>query len=267
MPIVSQVGALVPLLAPVATAAPTEHATALPVRYDVQIRHHREDPVSYGFTTRSRTWLVDVDAEDARRRDRLVRFCPQDHFAGDAPTLRAGVEAFLTANGVALDGGRILLLANPRVLGYVFNPLSVFWCYHADGALAAVVAEVHNTYRQRHAYLLHTDDRGRASTAKEFYVSPFNPVAGAYRMCLPEPGERVEIAIVLHQDGHRPFVATLRGNRESEGAMPLRAALRTPLLTRAVMAQIKRHGIMLYLKGLRVSPRPLAPTQEGVRTR
>ena len=80
------------------------------------------------------------------------------------------------------------MLAHARVLGYVFNPLTVFWCHRADGALACVVAEVHNTYRQRHAYLLRTDDRGRAQVPKRFYVSPFYPVDGGYRMCLPEPG-------------------------------------------------------------------------------
>ncbi|MGI8879547.1 MAG: DUF1365 domain-containing protein [Jatrophihabitans sp.] len=267
MPLVSQVSGLCALLAPATRDARADTATTLPVRYDVQIGHHREDPISYGFTNHSRTWLVDVDTEDARHSGRLVRFAPCDHFSGDAPTLRAAVQEFLAAAGVHLDGGQILMLANPRVLGYVFNPLSLFWCYRADGTLAAVVAEVHNTYKQRHAYLLHTDERGRASTAKEFYVSPFNPVDGSYTMSVPEPTERIDITITLHRDGQRPFVASMRGRRETEAAMPLGRALSTPLLTRAVMANIKRHGIMLYLKGLRVSPRPPEPTQEGVRQR
>ena len=80
------------------------------------------------------------------------------------------------------------MLAHARVLGYVFNPLTVYWCHRPDGTLACVVAEVHNTYRQRHAYLLPADDRGRAEVPKQFYVSPFYPVDGRYRMSLPEPG-------------------------------------------------------------------------------
>ena len=79
------------------------------------------------------------------------------------------------------------MLANARVLGYVFNPLTVYWCHRPDGELECVVAEVHNTYRERHCYLLRPDAAGRAETAKEFYVSPFLTVAGDYRMALPVP--------------------------------------------------------------------------------
>ena len=99
------------------------------------------------------------------------------------------------------------------MFGYVFNPLTVYWCHRADGTLACVVAEVHNTYRQRHAYLLHTDERGRAQVPKEFYVSPFYPVDGGYRMSLPEPDSRLALSIVLGRpDGHS-FTASVRGPR------------------------------------------------------
>ena len=92
------------------------------------------------------------------------------------------MDRFLGARGIDLGGGRVLMLAHARVLGYVFNPLTVYWCHRADGTLACVMAEVHNTYGQRHAYLLRTDERGRARVGKEFYVSPFHPVDGSYRM-------------------------------------------------------------------------------------
>ncbi len=81
------------------------------------------------------------------------------------------------------------MLASARVFGHVFNPLSLFWCHDAAGELRCVVAEVHNTYGERHCYLLETDDAGRASVPKAFYVSPFNDVDGQYRMKLPEPGD------------------------------------------------------------------------------
>ena len=237
--------------------------TNLPAHYAVQIVHQRADPVRYGFDQRSHTWLVDVDALP---RSTGVRFDPRDHFDGTAPTLRAGVEVFLRGHGVELDGGRVTMLANPRVLGYVFNPLSVFWCRSAAGE-RWVIAEVHNTYRERHAYLVQTDERGRAETPKRFYVSPFNDVDGDYRLSLPEPGERLDVAITLHRDGQRPFVASMRGTRATAGPTPLRVALRSPLLTRAVTAQIRRHGVALYLKGLRVRPRPAPLPQEGVTRR
>ena len=96
-------------------------------------------------------------------------------------------------------------------LGYVFNPLSLFWCHDPSGALVCVIAEVHNTYGQRHRYLLRPDDAGRADTEKQFYVSPFYPVDGSYRMSLPEPGDALALTITLHRPGATPFVASVRG--------------------------------------------------------
>ncbi len=96
------------------------------------------------------------------------------------------------------------MLANARSLGYVFNPLSLFWCHDPDGELVCVIAEVRNTYGGRHCYLLHTDDAGRAETEKAFYVSPFYPVDGYYRMSVPEPGERLGVTITLHRPAGAP---------------------------------------------------------------
>ena len=94
---------------------------------------------------------------------------------------------------------------------YVFNPLSTHWCYRADGSLACLVAEVHNTYGERHAYLLRPDDAGRAEADKEFYVSPFFAVAGRYLMRFSAPGPRLQITMALRQDGATPFTASVRG--------------------------------------------------------
>jgi DUF1365 family protein len=157
------------------------------------------------------------------------------------------------------------MLTHARVLGYVFNPLTVYWCHAADGALACVVAEVHNTYGQRHCYLLRTDARGRAEVAKEFYVSPFYPVDGSYRMSLPEPGDRLSLTIALHRPGEAPFVASVRGHRRA--ATPaglLAAAARHPWSTAAVTARIHAQGLRLYARGLRVARRPRHCPQEGV---
>jgi len=157
------------------------------------------------------------------------------------------------------------MLANARVLGYVFNPLTVYWCHRADGTLACVVAEVHNTYGQRHAYLLHTDDRGRALVPKEFYVSPFYPVDGGYRMSLPEPGARLALSIVLGRPDGRSFTASVHGRGVPATARALAAAaVRHPWSTAAVSARIRWQGIKLYLRGLRVTPRPAHLPQEGV---
>ena len=133
----------------------------------------------------------------------LARFSARDHLGDPRRGIRENLDRFLAARGVDLGGGRVLMLAHARVFGYVFNPLTVYWCHRADGTLACVVAEVHNTYGQRHAYLLHTDERGRAEVPKEFYVSPFYPVDGRYRMSLPEPGDRLALTMVLSRPGRR----------------------------------------------------------------
>ncbi|MFD3696965.1 DUF1365 domain-containing protein [Streptomyces sp. NPDC058646] len=228
--------------------------------------HVRTAPVRYAFRHRTYMWLVDLDALPRlpRALRPLARFDARDHFGGTAPTLRAGLEAWLAAHGIRPAGGRVLMLAHARVLGYVFNPLTLYWCHDRSGALRYVVAEVHNTYGQRHAYLLETDARGRAETAKGLYVSPFFPVDGHYRMRLPVPGERLDLAVQLARAGGRPFTATVRGRRRA--ATPsalLGAALRRPWSTAAVWAGIRRHGVLLYLRGLPVQPRTTPDSREG----
>ncbi|MYS50171.1 DUF1365 family protein, partial [Streptomyces sp. SID6013] len=124
------------------------------------------------------------------------------------------------------------------------------------GTPRCVVAEVHNTYGERHTYLLHPDEAGVAHVDKDFYVSPFFPVDGAYRMRLPLPADRLDLTVRLDRPGARPFTATVRGTRrEATPAALLRLAVRHPLSTLAVSAGIRRHGIRLYLRGLPVQPR------------
>ena len=235
--------------------------------FDVEIRHLRTDPLRYGFTHRARSWLVDLDHPPRLPRGlrRLASFSAADHLGRPDRSLRANLDAYLAQHGVDLRGGRILMLANPRVLGYAFNPLSVHWCHDRDGSLAAVVAEVHNTYGERHCYLIHPDPGGRARVDKRFYVSPFYPVEGYYQMHVPEPGADLAITLTLHRDDERPFVASMKGRRRA-GDVRLSHALRSPLASRAVMFHIKRHGITLYLKGLRPSRRPVHEPQAGVQS-
>jgi len=236
--------------------------------YECVVRHARAAPVRHAFAHRTYQWLVDLDHLPRPRRPltALARFRAKDHLGDPAASIRANVDAFLAARGIDLDGGRVLMLANARVLGHVFNPLSVFWCRRADGSLAAVIAEVHNTYGERHCYLLPAAADGRYATDKDFYVSPFYEAAGVYRMRLPEPGERLALAIELTPPGGRPFVATLRGRRRpATTAAIIATALRYPWATVVVSLRIRWHGIRLYLRGLPVVPRPAQRPQEGVR--
>jgi hypothetical protein len=132
-----------------------------------------------------------------------------------------------------------------------------------------VVAEVHNTYGQRYAYLLHPDTRGRVRVPKQFYVSPFYPVDGDYRMSLPEPGanpgDKLALSVRLDRpDGHS-FAASVRGRAVPVTARArLKTAARYPWSTAAVSARIRWQGVRLYLRGLPVIPRPAHQAQEGV---
>jgi DUF1365 family protein len=216
--------------------------------------HRRTAPVGYRFGFRGRTWLVDLDDVPALPGPlaRLCRFDSADHLGGSS--LRTGLDEWLRQQGEPAPA-RVLMLAQPRVLGYVFNPLTVFYCLTAEGAVDRVVAEVRNTYGGRHCYLVRPTGAGYACADKVFYVSPFYPVDGSYSMRLPLPGDRLLVGIRLHRPGERSFAAVLTGTRRP-GRASLWTALRTPLATRAVMLVIRRHGISLYLKGLRPVRRP-----------
>ncbi|MCC0100446.1 DUF1365 domain-containing protein [Streptomyces flavotricini] len=245
------------------TSAPAHPAPPhVPALYAAEVRHVRSSPFRYVLGHRTYMWLVDLDDLPVMPRilRPLARFDPRDHFTGDTPTLRAGIDAYLAAQGTSA-GGRVLMLAHARVLGHVFNPLTLYWCHNTSGSLVCVVAEVHNTYGERHCYLLHPDAQARDEVPKDFYVSPFFDVEGSYRMRLPLPGDRLDLTVQLCQaDGSRPLTATVRGTHRPAGTRSLVAALlRNPWSTAGVSLGIRRHGIRLYLKGLPVQPRPTRP--------
>jgi uncharacterized protein len=232
--------------------------------FECVVRHNRVKPIRYGFDHRTYYWLTDVDESPQLPRPLrwFADFQARDHFGDPGKSIRANLEEFLRANGIDLGGGRVWMLAQPRVLGYVFNPLSVFWCHDSAGQLTCVVAEVHNTYGGRHCYLLFPKaGTGIARTAKEFYVSPFFEVDGEYEMRLPEPDQRLDLLISLERAGSRPFTARLTGRKISASRRNIaRLALRYPLHTTMISLRIRWHGLRLFRKGLPVVPRGLSDT-------
>ncbi len=239
----------------------------VPALYEATVRHVRRQRMDRAFGHRVYFWLVDLDALPRLPRwlRPFARFAARDHLGDPDRTIRQNLDAWLRNQGVELAGGRVLMLANARVLGYVFNPLTVYWCHRADGELACVVAEVHNTYGERHCYLLRTDEGGRAETDKAFYVSPFLTVDGQYRMVLPVPDERLRISITLRQHDATALVASVVGDRRRATTAALLAMLlRRPLVTQRTSALIRRHGIALWLRRMPVIPRPTHAPQEGV---
>jgi cyclopropane fatty-acyl-phospholipid synthase-like methyltransferase/DUF1365 family protein len=228
--------------------------------YEVDIAHVRAEPVRHDVRHRSYLWFVDLD--ELPSHGPLARFEARDHVGDPNQSLRANLDAYLAENGIDLHGGRITMLTNARSLGYVFNPLTLYWCHDASGAVVCTVAEVHNTYKQRHRYLLNPDDAGRVETGKELYVSPFYPVDGHYRMSLPEPGERLAVTVTLHRPEQRPFTASVRGvRRPATRRTVLATAVRHPFETWLIRGLITAHGIRLWRKGLPVQPRPAHPSE------
>ncbi len=235
--------------------------------YPCQITHVRSGPVRRAFRYRSYLWLVDLDdlPQVPLALRPLARFRSRDHLGDPASPIRANVDACLAREGISLAGGRVLMLGHAATLGYVFNPITVFWCHRADGTLAAVIAEVHNTYGQRHVYLLHPDDHGRAEADKTFYVSPFLPVAGRYRLHLPEPSATLRLGVTLRLDGRTVLAASVTGARRTYTPRRLLAcAMRHPWVTAQVTVLIHWQGIRLAARRLPITPRPARDPQEGV---
>ena len=243
--------------------------------YTGSVAHTRLRPVHHRLRYRMLMLLLDLDELPrlsgalrvfSTERFNLFGFRGRDHLAGSATPLRSQIEQQLRRAGIAVDGGAIRLLCMPRVLGGVFNPLSVFFCHAADGALRALLYEVNNTFGQRHSYLIPVADPGapiqRQSCAKQFYVSPFMDMAMQYHFRLSPPGARVAIAIEAHDAAGPMFSACFAGRRQDlNDANLLRALLRHPLLALQVLGGIHWEALKIWRKGVRPRPRPAPPAE------
>jgi DUF1365 family protein len=221
--------------------------------------------VRHRFRYAAHLWVVDLDRlPDPGRLRGLVagRFEARDHLGDPAASIRQNLTAFLGRHGIDITGGRVLMATQPRAFGHCFNPITVFWCRDAAGRPAATVVEVHNTYGDRHAYLVHPDEHGRARVDKQLYVSPFHGTDGHYDLVVPEPADdQLRVVVRLTSGDGAVFDATLRGTAVS-GRRAVLAAAVAPLLG---SLRIRRHGIALWLRGLAVQPRPPHAQQDAAR--
>lgn len=224
-------------------------ATPTPSLYATQIHHQRRTPVLHSFGYRSHIWLVDID--DLPDHGLLGTFRARDHLGEPDASIRQNIEAFLFDHGIGQSPARILMAANARAFGYCFNPISIFWCYDAGGLPVATIIEVHNTYKDRHAYLIHPDERGRATVAKAMYVSPFHGTEGTYDISVPEPGDDMRISIRLSNPDGSIFTASMNGRRTT-GAAVWRAAPSALINS----ARIRVQGIALWFRRVPIHPRP-----------
>jgi DUF1365 family protein len=232
----------------------------LPALVTGEVTHRRPGPVRHAFRHATYQWLVDLDEVPVQPwyLRPLASFSSADHLGDPRRTIKQNVERHLAEHGVDLGPrGRILMLANARVLGYVFDPLTVFWCFAGEGDLACVVAEVHNTYGERHAYVLRPDHNGTARTDKAFYVSPFFGVDGGYTLRFTLRPDLVSTSVTLRHGDTVAFSATFRGRpRRATGRALVTRFTRQPFMPQRVSALIRVHGVWLWLRRLPVTPRP-----------
>jgi DUF1365 family protein len=240
--------------------------------YVGDVMHARLKPVWHRFTYRVMSLLIDLDRLDEAdamsslfgvNRAALFSFYERDHGPRDGTSLRAHAGRLLQRHEVRLQQGRILLLCYPRVLGYAFNPLSVYYCYDADGGLAALIYEVRNTFGEMYSYVcpVRPDQISaagiRQTEAKAFYVSPFIAMGMRYHFHLTPPGDNVRLRI-LETDADGPLLAaTFAGRRHPLTTKELLADLiRLPLVTAKVIGGIHYEAIRLWLKGAPLHARP-----------
>jgi DUF1365 family protein len=238
---------------------------SLPALIDARTTHRRNVPIPFAFNHGLSLWLIDIDSppQIPLLLRPFVSFRADDHLdKGVHGGLRADVAGVLDKAGLGLrPEDRVILLTSPRALGHVVNPLSVYWCLAADGTPRATVLEVHNTYGQRHVYVIGPDAQTEP-IAKDFYVSPFNDVSGGYRVRARLAETGVSVSIALEREGEVVFAAGLTGGaRPVTNKAILRRVLRYPFASYRVSALIRMHGIRLWLKRLPVHPRP--GTQPG----
>ncbi|MDX1593979.1 MAG: DUF1365 domain-containing protein [Gammaproteobacteria bacterium] len=239
------------------------------------VMHHRHRPVTHRFAYPM--FAVELDVDDLASTPRALAidrpgwlaFRSADHGPRDGTSLATWIRDLLVSQGLSGADGRVTLLAMPRLFGYLFNPVSFWFCHDRHGALRAVLAEVNNTFGEHHNYLVHRPDRGPIgdgdvlTARKVFHVSPFLDVEGEYRFRFVRRDGRLQVAIGHDVGGARVLSTALWGaTAPLHGPALRRAALRTPLQTFAVMARIHWHALRLWLKGVAFHGKPLPPLEE-----
>lgn len=240
-----------------------------------RVTHQRVGEKPHRLSYRVFSMCLDVDEIDAladrisifsRNRFNLVSFHDRDHGSADGTPVGTHVRDVLARAGLAASSHRIMLVCYPRLLGYVFNPLSVYFCYTGFGRLGAIVYEVNNTFAERKSYVIPVDiaaaDAGVITQrcAKEMYVSPFTAAKGSYGFTIRPPGDDTLIGITFRDETGPVLNARFIGERRELSTASLAASLlRFPLMTMKVIAGIHLEAAKLWLKGVPIVARHPSP--------
>lgn len=241
-------------------------AVTEPRLYLSSVIHRRHDRHAMHFHYRIFRMLLDVErleesASDTRLfsidRWNLFSFRRADHGPRDGSDLKPWAEALLQANGIDTGGGKILLLAMPRLFGYAFNPLSIWYCLDTEDRLCAVICEVRNTFGDYHTYVLNKHDRDtrylEENRAKSFHVSPFMAISGDYHFRIDMPRDDYLLQIEYTDGPQRLLTAVEKGKPGKFGDRGLLGILAVmPLVTFKVMTAIHWEALKLWLRGARI---------------
>ena len=215
----------------------------------------------------------------SRDRFNLLSFATGDYGPRDGSSLETWMRNLLKREGIDTADGEIVLQTFPRLLGYVFNPISVWYCFDRQGQLRAALAEVHNTFGECHNYLVAHDDQRPINASdwltsrKVFHVSPFCEVKGHYRFRFEQIAGRAFAQIDYYDtsdanvlDAEKLIVTTLQGAPERlTSSTALRAFLGHPLMTFGVVARIHWHALKLWMKNVPFFTKPAPPSLETTR--
>lgn len=226
--------------------------------------HHRLEPLKNRFVYRIFMFCLDLDELDSlhssvrlfsRNRFNIFSFRDSDHLNFGKTTVKENVLEYLRNNGIELNKGRIVLVTHVRMFGYVFNPVSFYYCYDAEGNPVCAVPEVGNTFGELKPYMLKSEDRTadgfRKTVTKFFYVSPFIDLDATFDFNMRLPGETLHVTVDDFKDGVKIFLSAVRGERKPlTDARLLWYVLRFPFITLQVIGLIHWQALKLYLKKL-----------------
>lgn len=237
-----------------------------------QAENHFTYPIAFLRLPLSRLHALAVPLLGIDRRN-VFSIRSADHGARDGSPLLAWIRALLARHDLAaVTQGEVVLQTMPRILGFVFNPVSFWFCHDANGVLRVVLAEVNNTFGEHHNYLVHHDDlrpigRNEELVARKvFHVSPFFPVRGEYRFRFDAGPELCSVGIDYFDGEHRQLSTRVSGQPRALTAAAMgRWLFRHPLMNIGVLFRIHWQALRLALKRVSFFRKPVPPLEETTR--